>query len=89
MSDVYVTKYALTAGKVEQRTVTSSIKWDDGDTTVKVDGDRYTFYRMGRDCFESASDAAADANAKRDKKIASLKKQIAKLEKLDFQQVLA
>jgi hypothetical protein len=40
---------------------------------------------VGRDAFLELNDAIAAAYAARDKKIASLKKQIAKLEKLRFE----
>jgi hypothetical protein len=44
----------------------------------------YDSFKMGTSVFETREEAVQAANAMRAKKIASLKKQIAKLEKLEF-----
>lgn len=45
-------------------------------------GQSYTdLFRVGRDCWPTEAEAMADAERRRDKKIASLRKQIEKLEK--------
>lgn len=44
----------------------------------------WTLLKVGRDVFEARADAVSAAEAARTKKIASLKKQLAKLEKLEF-----
>ena len=41
-------------------------------------------YHLGKDCFETEEGARADAEKRRALKIANLKKQIAKLEKLEI-----
>ena len=76
----WITKYALSSG----------IKKVGSAKVSKVDpGYIYVFpissgYRLGRDAFDNEADAISDAVARRVKKVASLKKQITKLEKLDF-----
>jgi hypothetical protein len=77
----YLTKYALTEGIKE---VTARNYGDDG-TYVYPEGYTSWFsFKLGRDVFESRADAVKAAEAMRIKKIASLRKQIAKLEKLSF-----
>jgi hypothetical protein len=73
---VVVTKYALTKGlfwlDVEQS----------DDRYVKEPGHHIGFFgRLGRDCFETADAAERYTKAKARLKIASLKRQIAQLEK--------
>ena len=46
--------------------------------------DGWTSYKLGRDAFETEAEARAAAMCERDKKIASLKRQITKLEKMTF-----
>ena len=74
----YITKYAVTDGIFVR------------DCEPPKDGREYIFpggydvFRVGKNAFTSQSDAIEVANKDRDKKIASLKKQIAKLEKMVF-----
>ncbi len=79
---IYVVKYALTEGIIEcvgepcgtgEHPMKMRAFMDSGD--VVLDWGEYDF---------DLDDARSKAYAKRDKKIASLKKQIAKLEKMEF-----
>jgi hypothetical protein len=76
---VFKTKYALSSGKVESAEVERAAT----DPDYVIEG-VYGFYRLGRDCFESKAEAAADAEKRRLAKIVSLRKQIEKLEKMRF-----
>lgn len=76
----YVTKYALTKGieKCEASAIPSS------DRYLRAKGYSCTFLKKGKDVFETPEEAVAYAMSARDRKIASLRKQIAKLEKMTF-----
>lgn len=76
---VWVTKYALSGG-IDEREVTRS---SGGDDYVYY-GRYHASYRLGRDAHLTLASALADAEKRRAQKIASLKKQITKLEKLRF-----
>lgn len=56
-------------------------KFDQGQT---IFGQRDTIYYFGRDAFETKEEAIAAVLKLRERKIASLKRQIAKLEAIDF-----
>jgi len=73
----YLTKYALTDGI---KKVIAKGPNEYGD--YHIDGFYSSF--STRELFFTWPDALADANARRKKKIASLKKQLAKLEALQF-----
>lgn len=78
---VWVSRYALsrqgiTMDQVRSVSVSRAFVW-----TV---GLPYVSLRLGIDCHATPQAAAADADARRIAKIASLRKQIAKLEKLSF-----
>lgn len=78
MAKFYITKYALTAGI----TVIEGQRQDDGwmrDMQAK-----YWTSFTPREVFETIGGAVVDAEARRHKRIASLRKQIAKLEKIQF-----
>lgn len=77
MTTRYVTKYALSAG------ITKQVGRLTPDGIYFVYG-RHGFIRDRVDCFETMEAAVADAEVRRERKIASLKKQIAKLEKVTF-----
>jgi hypothetical protein len=84
MTTYWVTKYALSGGikKIEDGEVRD---WSDGHKSLIDPIDRWRpSYLIGREAFDNEADAKADAQSRRDKKIASLKKQIGKLEKLTF-----
>lgn len=77
-TELYSSKYALTAG-VEKKVLDREL--DDG--FVKIEGS-YCVFKTGRDIHPTRAAAVEAAEAMRLKKISSLKKQIAKLEKLTF-----
>jgi len=80
MAKVYITKHALSTGieKVDTKLYKYAI---DGRYWI-VEG--YNCYYIGKDAFTIESQAIEKAEEMRIKKIASLKKQIEKLEKLNF-----
>lgn len=77
----FISKYALTVGIKERELRPSS---SDPNYLYPADGG-WTPLKLGRDAFETREEAVAAANAARDKKVASLRKQLAKLEKLAFE----
>lgn len=79
MTTYYLSKYALSEG-VEK--VESDDRYSKGDWIDLQD--RYGFYKLGRDIHKVEAEALAAAESMRVKKIASLKKQIAKLEAMTF-----
>ena len=82
MAKVFITKYALTAGIKEMEGEIFKSTYADNQYYVR---DRsYMFYYIGKDAFLDKSDALKKAEEMRKKKIASLKKQISKLEKMTF-----
>lgn len=82
MTLYYTTKYALTDGI---KHVDLEPVGGDGDYLRAPGHWNGVFFKEGRDAFLDRDDAEKAANAARDKKIASLRKQIAKLEKLKFE----
>lgn len=74
MARYYITKYALSGGL-------SSMEAAPRDGYIYQS---WTSFKVGRDAFLEKQEALADCEARRLKKIASLRKQIAKLEKLTF-----
>lgn len=72
----WISKYALSVG----------IKIADGNpyNELWIDCAGYYLLKAGKDAHETEAGAREAAEAMRIKKIASLKKQIAKLEKLEF-----
>ncbi len=82
----YVTDHALTVGilEVEART------YDDHNTMIEYSHcPFYVQYAHAGEWFTSRDEAIADAESRRVRKIASLKRQIAKLEGLRFDAVSA
>lgn len=79
MDPVYITKYALTKGII--KTTPQSVNKDDVVVT-RFQG--WTEYYFHKDYDEDKDDALIQAEAKRHSRIAALKKQIAKLEKLEI-----
>jgi hypothetical protein len=74
---VWRSKYALVAGIKEMEV------WDDGDGYGRTRG-TYDSLKFGRDIHLTREEAVASACEARDKKLASLEKQIAKLRALNF-----
>lgn len=77
---IYITKYALTGGIKEADAEDSAV---DGGATVRVHG-TYPQYFYGNDWHTCRELAKSRAEEMRIKKIASLNKQITKLERLKF-----
>lgn len=77
-ADVYVTKYSLTKGvfKLNVRVADRGMVIDDSTN--------YQSYYHGKDWHYSKEDAIARAEEMRKKKLISLKNQIEKIKKLDF-----
>lgn len=76
---VWITKYALTSGILEREAEVCT------DSTISVKGTGYcTVCFHGNEWHKSRESAIAKAEEMRKKKIASLKKQIEKLEKMEF-----
>lgn len=81
METFFVTKYALTQGILEIK----AIELKDG--MIKHIDRGHTVYYLGegREWHRTKDEAVKKANELREKKLASLKKQIAKLEGLTFE----
>lgn len=78
----YLTKYALSDGV---RSVNGCLSHKGGCMVGHIEGyPMWTSFELGKDIFVTLPEAIADADARRVRKIASLKKQIAKLENLTF-----
>ena len=77
---VWITKYALTSGILEKE-----VK-DFGDGSVREIENSFPIYYHGegKEWHRTKESAIAKAEEMRKKKIASLKKQIEKLEKMEF-----
>lgn len=99
MSIYYLTKHCLTDGIVEANTRTREMagafrseprtRLDISRTCVKhfrkPENWLCDSHPIGKEAFERREDAVADAVKRRDRKLASLRKQIAKLEALTFE----
>jgi hypothetical protein len=77
---VWISKCALSDGI--QESIARQVDTDTG--WVRTEG-YYNMHKLGRDCHETREAAVKAANQMRIKKIASLKKQIAKLEAMKFE----
>lgn len=75
---VYVSKYALSRGIIE---VTGSVS---GGYLYSDEEGIWVNFKIGRDAYETEVEAKAAAEEMRLKKIKSLRKQVATLEKLQF-----
>lgn len=78
---VWITKYALTQGIFEEE----AEDYGDGFVKVTKKGFLDSYYKKGKDWHKTKESAIAKAEEMREKKIASLKKQIEKLEKIKFE----
>ena len=79
MKTYWLTKYALSKGiTAELGELLAGHK-----TSLKV-ADYYGYFHLGKDAFETEQEAKTVAEVMRTKKIASLKKSIAKLEQMEF-----
>lgn len=79
---VYISKYALTEGIQEMEA--SSCEAVPGMIETKINGYTSYFHKEGRDWHLTRESASTKAEKMRKVKLASLKEQIAKLEKLTF-----
>ncbi|MDC2233564.1 hypothetical protein [Bacteroides thetaiotaomicron] len=82
MAKVFITRYALTSGIKEVETEIHKSNFKDSPNYVRDSA--YSFYYIGKDAFLDKSEALNKAEDMRKKKIASLRKQIEKLEKMEF-----
>jgi hypothetical protein len=79
MGSYYVTKYALTTG------ILAVEAEECGDDMIRCSGRFHQyFHREGRDWHRTFDAALAKATEMRDEKIASLRKQIGRLERIAF-----
>jgi len=76
----YITKYSLTGGRIEIHETKPLANTSDYVMSFHLSG----VLRVGVDACETESEALKAVEINRQKKIASLKKQIEKLEKLTF-----
>lgn len=76
---VYITKYALTKGILEKEVE------DCGNGMVRENENHFPTYYHGTDWHKDKQSAIDKAEEMRKKKIASLKKQIEKLEKMKYE----
>ena len=84
----WLVKYCLSSGEIRQipcRTNTLPNK----EYVVHEKGGSHGFYKIGREVFEYEDDAIRQANSLRINKIASVKKQLKKLESMKFVRVKA
>lgn len=85
----FITKYTLTSGIIEVKDCEpqSYEPSSPSDSKYVYGGSGFSRQQfvVGRDAFEHEADAIAAVNTAVTKKIASLKKQIAKLEKMTFE----
>lgn len=82
MAKVFITKYALTKGIIEKEADIHSFR--DGSKFAYIRGELFIGYKMTVDAFYDYESAIQKAEKMREKRIASLKRQIGKLEKLSF-----
>lgn len=84
----WLTKYALSDGILEVEGEVGDGS-SEGYAWAKLNANSYpSIFKIGTAAFSNKSDAIINAIERRDKKIASLKKQIAKLEKLKFEELV-
>ena len=79
----FLSKYALTGGIKEAEG--KAVKESTGDTVyARLDEYRFALFPIGKHAHETREAAVEAAETMRKRKIASLQKQIAKIEELDF-----
>lgn len=81
MAKVFITKYALTVGIKEIETDIIRGRFENREYVID---DSYSYFRIGENAFTYKSEALKKAEEMKIRKIASLRKQIEKLEKLSF-----
>lgn len=80
---LYCSKYALSKGIEEVIATSESKKYGNRDEYITIEKSLSLFY-VGEDVHILREDAVVEAETARIKRIASLRKQIAKLEKIVF-----
>lgn len=80
MPKYFVTKYATTDGKI---IVKQDMKLSSCGKYVRSESRGWVMFQLGRDVFTDEAEARAAVIEARDKRIASLEKQIAKLRKVE------
>lgn len=81
MAKVFITKYALTEGIKEIETDIIRSRFENEEYVID---DSYSYFRIGTNAFTDKSEALKKAEEMKIRKIASLRKQMEKLEKLSF-----
>ena len=83
---IWISKYALTGGVTEHECHAYAKDVDFGNNVYVYPGkpNSFTGFLLGRDAHTTQAAAFSAAEAQRKKKLASLHKQIAKLEKMVF-----
>lgn len=79
----FVTKHCLARGEVEEAEL-RAFGDDPRYLHLATKGSSTQSFRLGRDAFATRAEAVADAKNRVRKKVASLRKQITKLEQLEF-----
>lgn len=77
---IYITKFALTQGIIKDKIT----RHKPGETFCMVESMPHAGLYLGKNAFLSESEAKAQANILKGKKLNSLSKQIIKLEKMEF-----
>lgn len=87
MKKVFITKHALTQGIREEEAEISVFKYvsKEPEENARVRG-KWLGYPIGKEAFYTLEEALKKAEEMRKKKIASLRKQIEKLEKMEFEE---
>jgi hypothetical protein len=78
MAKYWLSKYALSKGIFE-------IEGEEGRYGIRQVGSFHSLFRLGRDVHIERSDALKAAETMRVRKIASVKKQLSRLEKMSFE----
>jgi len=81
MAKVFITKYALTKGIKEIEADIIRSRFENEEYVID---DSYSYFRIGTNAFTDKSEALKKAEEMKIRKIASLRKQMEKLEKLSF-----
>ena len=81
---LWCSKYALARGIEEVIATSKSKKYRDGEEYITIEKKSIGVFYVGKDVHILREDAVSKAETARIKKIASLRKKIAKLEKMVF-----
>lgn len=86
MKKVFITRYALTRGIIEKETEITVYKSPIEEPIECACVEEWPGYTIGKEAFYTLEEAVKKAEEMRNKKIASLRKQIEKLEKMEFEE---